>query len=459
MKQAKKITIGVLAAGAALAVLAASPAAAGSYTYSSRVNNATTTYGGNAYNSNSGPTTYGDSSSNGANDFHNSRWGNQGVNTNTNDGVGDPMNHVATYGGGGGCDTGCGTPPPPPPPAEDCGCDGHDHGGGKGKWGKGKGKWGHGGGGGSNDNENNNENSNENANNNNNNNNNENTNNNNNNNENTNNNSNVNNNQNNNNINIEVNVNGGGEGGGNTNINVEAQAQAAADAHAIVQAQLQAYANANAQAQANAEAQSAATAHANANAASDSASDAGGGGFSRGSNSGFGVTVTGGGGGAYFGGGGGGSMSMGGLNVVVREEVVVKPVKGICVNPKGLEERARMSTGSRDIGPGEDVEIFHCMAGDMLVVTIGRLAGSDGQRVADYTGGYVIECREGEALRQGSNGMLACAPFRGRYGSDNAALADHGNRGYAEVFIRKADRGERTVSSNSAPVFGGGVGY
>jgi len=135
MKQAKKITIGALAAGAAFAVLAATPAGAGSYTHSSRVNNVATSYGGAAF----GTTGYG---GNGAQDVRNSRWGNRGGNAG-NQNVNTGMDIATVHSKGkGGCDTGCGTPPPPPPPSDDCGCNGHDHGGGKG--GKG-GKGGHGG--------------------------------------------------------------------------------------------------------------------------------------------------------------------------------------------------------------------------------------------------------------------------------------------------------------------------
>ncbi|HCX67432.1 MAG TPA: hypothetical protein DHK64_07820, partial [Rhodobiaceae bacterium] len=106
---------------------------------------------------------------------------------------------------------------------------------------------------------------------------------------------------------------------------------------------------------------------------------------------------------------------MGALNVVVRTANVVKPVKAVCVSAKGLEEAARLSTNVSEVGPEDDVELFHCVAGDMLVATIGRMTGKGDNAKPDYLGGYVIECHAGEALRHGSNGMLACVPQQRDY--------------------------------------------
>ena len=124
---------------------------------------------------------------------------------------------------------------------------------------------------------------------------------------------------------------------------------------------------------ANASASATATAIANANAAADSASQSmgrdGAVGIGNGSGGGFG-----GGGSSYY-------VSapqaapMGALNVIVRTARVVKPVKAICVSAKGLEEAARMSSNVTEVNPTDDVELFHCTAGDMLVATIGRMAG------------------------------------------------------------------------------------
>ena len=283
---------------------------------------------------------------------------------------------------------------PPPPPSNDCGCDGG--GGGKG----------HGGGkGGSknvnfnynknfNFNENNNYNKNTNINNNTN--------------------TNTNNNHNENNVNVEVNV------------------------------------NANASANANATA----TAIANANAAADSASSA----LDRTSS----IAIGNGSGGGFGGGGSSYYVSapqaapVGALNVIVRTASVLKPVKAICVSAKGLEEAARVSSTATEIGPEDDVELFHCVAGDMLVATIGRMAGKGDNAKPDYLGGYVIECRPGEALRHGSNGMLACVPQQRDYGYSQVPAATR--TAYAEVFIRKSEKGEEIAATGGA-FFSGGVGY
>ncbi|HAC58978.1 MAG TPA: hypothetical protein DCF73_11575 [Rhodobiaceae bacterium] len=197
-----------------------------------------------------------------------------------------------------------------------------------------------------------------------------------------------------------------------------------------------------------------ASAIANANAASDSASSA----LDRTSS----VAIGNGSGGGYGGGGSSYYVSapqaapMGALNVVVRTKNVVKPVKAICVSAKGLEEAARMSTNVTEVGPEDDVELFHCVAGDMLVATIGRMAGKGDNAKPDYLGGYVIECRPGEALRHGSNGMLACVPQQRDYGYSQVPPATR--MAYAEVLIRKNERGEE-VSAMGGGFFSGGVGY
>ncbi|MBX3507967.1 hypothetical protein [Parvibaculum sp.] len=211
--------------------------------------------------------------------------------------------------------------------------------------------------------------------------------------------------------------------------------------------------NVNINVNANASASATASAIANANAAADSASQS----MDRGSA----VAIGNGSGGGYGGGGSSYYVSapqaapMGALNVIVRTARVVKPVKAICVSAKGLEEAARMSSNVTEVSPTDDVELFHCTAGDMLVATIGRMAGKGEDATPDYLGGYVIECRPGEALRHGSNGMLACVPQQ-KYGQSNAPAAR--GKGYAEVFIRKNERGEEVAATGGA-FFSGGVGY
>ena len=94
----------------------------------------------------------------------------------------------------------------------------------------------------------------------------------------------------------------------------------------------------------------------------------------------------------------------------------------------------------------------------MLVVTIGRMVGTGDQAVADYDGGYVIECHEGEALRIGANG-LACTQTQSRWSKADAK--SEGVQGYAQVFIRKTSKEETTASAAGAgmAMYSGGVGY
>ncbi|MEQ8612095.1 MAG: hypothetical protein RIB48_15060 [Parvibaculum sp.] len=210
----------------------------------------------------------------------------------------------------------------------------------------------------------------------------------------------------------------------------------------------------NVNANANASATATASAIANANAAADSASSA----LDRTSS----VAIGNGSGGGFGGGGSSYYVSapqaapMGALNVIVRTAKVVKPVKAICVSAKGLEEAARLSSNVTEVEPTDDVELFHCVPGDMLVATIGRMAGKGDEAAPDYVGGYVIECRPGEALRHGSNGLLACVPQKNKYGYSEIPASTR--KAYAEVFIRKNERGEEMAATSGA-FFSGGVGY
>ena len=251
------------------------------------------------------------------------------------------------------CGSGC--EPPPPPPVDDCGCDdgGGGHGGGHGHGGGGN--WNHN----SNWNQNNNQNNNWNQNNN------------------QNNNQNTNNNTNNNN----VDVNNQNTVNNNVNVNVDLSNQFSGSATA------------------SASASSAANTFANAQAASKATS--------------AGIRSS------VFGDekrGAGGSVihapkpitTMGPIPVFVAQKFTRKPVRGICTDAKGMEEAAKL------LVPGPDVdvtkgrgELMSCLSGETLVVTIGSLVEGEGHDQADYTGGYVITCGEGETLHYGDGGYEA----------------------------------------------------
>ena len=89
--------------------------------------------------------------------------------------------------------------------------------------------------------------------------------------------------------------------------------------------------------------------------------------------------------------------------------------------------------------------------GDMLVATIGRMAGKGEDATPDYLGGYVIECRPGEALRHGSK--RAALALTARLVAGYRAALDR--RGFVEIFTPKivgsATEGGDTASIIASP--------
>lgn len=312
------------------------------------------------------------------------------------------------YAGSSGCDTGC--QPPPPPPADDCGCDGggHDDGGGDGD------SHGHGGGSGSNSNANTNINKNTNIN------------------DNTNTNNNTNNNTNTNNNNVEV----------NNEINIDVTVDASSSSNS--DSSSNSSSSSSAQAAADAAAQSQVS-----NATSTSSRR----------NALFGDEVRGAGGTVYQ--APRPQISMGPIVVVERQSKRgLRPVKGVCLDAKGGEDTAFLSVDDKrvDISKGRG-ELMYCRSGETLVATVGVMTQDDGA-APDYTGGYVIECQDGETLNYGDEGRLACVAG-GRHAA--GASRAHGLAGgrYAELFLTKEsiEESASAVTYAGATTFSGGVGY
>ena len=140
---------------------------------------------------------------------------------------------------------------------------------------------------------------------------------------------------------------------------------------------------------------------------------------------------------AYAGGGGGFSgpapvavTSLGKLNVVgggeVYTETVVedvptveeycvdeisyksayRAVQAVCIDDTGSPHPASQVTGAQSIPGNFSGEIYRCMAGTRMQVTIG--SATDGKTNFDH--GQTMSCAKGEALVFRSGGNLACAP-------------------------------------------------
>ncbi len=151
-------------------------------------------------------------------------------------------------------------------------------------------------------------------------------------------------------------------------------------------------------------------------------------------------------------------ITIGPLRVVVKEErVSSRAVRGVCLDGKGLEEAAYLASNSTHVNVSKGSgELMYCQMGDALVVTIGEVDDSTGR--ADYAMGQVIECLDGQALRFGNGGRLACGPASNTYfaGNDRASHAR-----FAEIFLARTSSGyaQEEVSYRGATTYNGGVGY
>lgn len=148
---------------------------------------------------------------------------------------------------------------------------------------------------------------------------------------------------------------------------------------------------------------------------------------------------------------------LGQLTVVVPNAVekLRKPVKGVCQDAKGLEEAARMSVPNKIIEAGSYVgEVFHCLSGDMMVVTLGRFL-EDGTST-DYQGGYTFECQVGSSLHVGEDGRVACGPASDLAFNSGAAPRAR----FAEIILQKTTGGPQMsqVGDTSGLYLSGGVG-
>lgn len=148
----------------------------------------------------------------------------------------------------------------------------------------------------------------------------------------------------------------------------------------------------------------------------------------RGSTSG--ETIVFGGGGSYYPVEGVAPSAVGGLNVVggtetvrqivteqiptletscvetVRSIVAERPVRAICMDDKGAPHPASRNDDTVEVPAAYSGELFRCMAGTAMQVTLGHMV--DGR--AEFDHGETFSCEKGEALVHGLGGSLSCAP-------------------------------------------------
>lgn len=84
----------------------------------------------------------------------------------------------------------------------------------------------------------------------------------------------------------------------------------------------------------------------------------------------------------------------------------IRPVQAVCIDDKGTPHPASQVIASQRVSGTYGGEIFRCMAGTNMQVTLGKVENGK----ASFAHGETFSCRKGEALVHKTGGNLACAP-------------------------------------------------
>lgn len=88
-----------------------------------------------------------------------------------------------------------------------------------------------------------------------------------------------------------------------------------------------------------------------------------------------------------------------------REVVVTKAIRAVCLDDQGRPNPAARLTPDETVDPSFSGELFRCVAGSAMQVTVGRF--ENGRAVFDQATAFA--CQKGEALVHGPGGNIACA--------------------------------------------------
>lgn len=88
------------------------------------------------------------------------------------------------------------------------------------------------------------------------------------------------------------------------------------------------------------------------------------------------------------------------------EERLTRPVQAVCIDDRGAPHPASRVDAEPSVDPAFTGEVFRCMAGAAMQVTLGSIR--DGK--ASFASGETFSCAKGEALVHTRGGKLSCAP-------------------------------------------------
>jgi len=152
-------------------------------------------------------------------------------------------------------------------------------------------------------------------------------------------------------------------------------------------------------------------------------------------------------------------------------KTTLRPLQAVCVDDKGVPHPASRIDASDRVPAAYHGELYRCMAGTSMQVTL----GSVDQGKASFAHGETFACRKGEALVHQRGGDLTCAPQApARSCNERSLLRRHGagiklveartktktcvpkTRTVMKTVERQVERTRETAGQ--AMVFDGGVG-
>lgn len=155
----------------------------------------------------------------------------------------------------------------------------------------------------------------------------------------------------------------------------------------------------------------------------------------------------------------------------VQTAAAIRPVQAVCIDDKGTPHPASQVTADESISSSYNGEVFRCLAGTHMQVTLGQHA--NGQ--SSFAQGETFSCRKGEALVHGHGGQLTCAPQKPQRNCNERSLLRRHGPGVKLVhstvkhktcvpqqrttYKTVTNQVQKTVPNKNGPiVFDGGVG-
>ncbi len=145
---------------------------------------------------------------------------------------------------------------------------------------------------------------------------------------------------------------------------------------------------------------------------------------------------------------------------------VIQSVQAVCIDDKGAPHPASQVFGEEDIASAYSGEVFRCMAGTSMQVTV----GSFNDNGAVFDGGRTFSCSKGEALLHSAGGNLSCAPEAPQRNCNERSLLRRHGPGIKKIMsktpacipsqrtVMKEVQIEKPISSSGRIVLDGGVG-